>query len=159
MQFEIGIPTILEGDWYELKTRLYALSSQLQKQCRKILIIDTMNSLNPHHFAYNHVRQKDIFNNIYCVRCPKAFDLLARVQSMEGFLEKKRIEAVIVTSLTLIFADNEQREIAPLIHNIMEKLADIAKRHRLVLIIGKSPQADEKVQLACKFLEQMPLVR
>ena len=66
MQFKVGVPMFLNGNWSDVKSKMYALSIYLQKHCTRILIIDTTNSLNPHHPAFDSVIQKKIFKRIYC---------------------------------------------------------------------------------------------
>lgn len=152
MQFKVGVPMLINGQWNNIRTKIYALSGYLQQHCRRILIIDTTNSLNPHHFAYNSVRQQDIFNKIYCVRTPKPYDLWARLQTTENFIKGKGIEALIFTSLTLFFEDAEEGEVRPLLGHILGKIEYLTKKFNLITLIGNSPSENANVILASETL-------
>jgi len=150
---------IVKGEWKSVRTKIYELSGYLQKHCKNILIIDTTNSLNPHHFAYNSARQQDIFNKIYCVRTPKPYDLWARLQTTENFIKIKKVEAMIFPSLTLFFEDSDREEISPLLSHVLDKIRYLTKKYSLVTLIGCSPKDNENTMAAFNALESKMVVK
>jgi len=116
------------------------------------LFIDTANSLNPHHPAYKTVKQKHFFRRIYCVRTPKPYDLWARLNTTENFIKLRRIEVLLISSLTKFFEDSDKEEVIPLLTHIMDKVNYLTKRNNLITIIGNSPHDNENSIIASEIL-------
>ena len=149
---------LVEGNWNEVKSIMHTLSSYLLKHCKRILIIDTTNSLNPHHFAYNTFKQKSIFNRIYCVRTPKPYDLWKRLQTTENFIKLKHVESLLINSLSLVFEESEAEEVKPLLEHILAKINYLTKKYNLITLIGSSPHDNENVMKAYSILQQKLVV-
>jgi hypothetical protein len=152
MQFKVGIPTFIYGEWRNVKTTMHELSIKLQRKSNNILFIDTTNSLNPHHPVYRSETQKHLFKRIYCVRTPKPYDLWSRLSTTENFIKLRRIEVLLISSLTKFFEDAEKQEVIPLLAHIMDKVNYLTKKYNLTTIIGNSPYDDENVIIASDIL-------
>jgi hypothetical protein len=152
MQFKVGRPMFVYGNWKDVKNIMLELSVELQVHCNKILFIDTANSLNPHHPSFNKINQKSILNRIYCVRTPKPYDLWARLSTTESIVKHKKIEALLINSLSLLFEDSEEDEIMPLLNHILGKIDHLARKYNLITLIGNSPYEDKKVMRASNCL-------
>src|SRR3989338_6798291 len=152
MEFKIGEPMFLCGAWSKVRDSLYESSLYFLNNRKKVIFIDTLNNLDPHSKLYRCHLQKQLFRSIYCARSEMPYDLLARLKTSGNFIENKRIKALLVTSLTILFKDSQDNEIAPLLNNILEIICDISKKHDLVTLIGVSPYPDEKVMKAAAIL-------
>jgi len=152
MQLHVGEPTILNGEWNEIRSSFYALSGRLQKHCKSIMIIDTMNGINPHHFSYNYARTQDAFNAIHCVRFSSPYQLWSNMSALEEMIRQKSIDAVIITSLSLPFTREDLEDVVPLLQQIMERIEHMSKCHNLVVVIGNSPSPEDAAERAHQFL-------
>ena len=148
MEFKTGEPMFLCGNWKEVRSIIYSLSIKLQKEYKKILIIDTLNNLNPHNQIYKSHSQRDYFRNIYCVRAEKPYDLLARLKTTDNFIKNKRIGVLLVNPLNLIFEDSNEDEVIPMLNNILEVIYYLTKKHNLVTIIANVPHENENTMKA-----------
>lgn len=57
MRFKVGEPIFLFGQWGKVRDQLYGISVKLQDKNRKILFIDALNVLDPHHEAFCQMQQ------------------------------------------------------------------------------------------------------
>ena len=147
MNLEVGRAIFLCGSIREVTNKLHQLSVRLQGR-GKVLFIDTLNSINPHHNAYSGSFQKLILKNIYCVRAEKPYDLLARLRTSDNFIGSKNIRAMLVNPLNIIFADSSREELAPLLNNIINATEMLTEKHNLITVIGNCPYQDENAMTA-----------
>jgi hypothetical protein len=152
MELKIGEPIYLCGNYKDVRNELFSLSVRLQAKYKKILFIDTLNNLNPHHKAYKSISEKEILRNIFCVRAEKPYDLLARLKTTENFIKNKRIRALLVNPLNIIFEDSHKDEIIPMLNNILEIIYYLTKKFRLVTIIGNISHHNENIMKAAAIL-------
>ena len=152
MEFKLGQPVFICGSYKEVRNELFSLSVKLQSKYRKILFIDTLNNLNPHHSAYKFNLEKEILANIYCVRAEKPYDLLARLKTTENFIKNKRIRVLLVNPLNIIFEDSDKDEVIPMLNNILDVIYYLTKKYSLVTIIGNVPHQNENVMKAAGLL-------
>lgn len=147
MNLEIGRALFLCGSIREVTNKLHHLSARLQGR-GKVLFIDTLNSINPHHKAYSSSLQKSILKNIYCVRAEKPYDLLARLKTSDNFIGSKNIRSMLVNPLNMVFIDSNREEVAPLLNNIINAIEMLTEKHNLVTVIGNCPYQNENAMAA-----------
>ena len=152
MEFKLGETIFICGSYKDVRNELFSLSVKLQSKYKKILFIDTLNNLNPHHQAFKSYSEKEILGNIYCVRTEKPYDLLARLKTTENFIKNKRIRALIVNPLNIIFEDSDKDEIIPMMNNILEVIYYLTKKYSLVTFIGNVPHENENAMKAAALL-------
>ncbi|MEK6984373.1 MAG: hypothetical protein AABX33_07400 [Nanoarchaeota archaeon] len=152
MELTIGEPVFLCGNWKSVRDQMYGLSIKMQNKYRKVLFIDTLNTLNPHHRAFSGSSEKMNFKNIFCVRAEKPYDLLARLKTTGNFIKSKRIGALLINSLNIVFIDSDKDEVIPLLNNILDRVYSLTKKHNLATIIGNSPHENENSMLAAGVL-------
>ena len=152
MQFKVGEPTFICGGWNKVSDRLYQLSVQLQNNRKRVLFIDTLNNLNPHHRFFKCPLQKQYFRNICCVRAEIPYDLLARLKTSDNYIKNNKIGALLVSSLNLLFKDSQEHEVVPLLNNILEKIDELTKKNNIITVIGVSPNPDENTMKAAAVL-------
>ena len=152
MQFKVGEPMFLCGGWNTVRDRLYRFSIDLQKDRKRVLFIDTLNNLNPHHRFFKGPLQKQYFRNISCIRAEIPYDLLARLKTSGNYIKNNRIGALLVNSLNLLFKDSQEHEVVPLLSNILDRIENLTKKHNLMTIIGVSPHPDENTMKAAAVL-------
>ena len=136
MQFKAGEPMLLCGGWNTVRDRLYQLSIDLQKNRKRVLFIDTLNNLNPHHRFFKSPLQKQYFRNISCIRAEIPYDLLARLRTSDNYIKNNKIGALLVNSLNLLFKDSQENEVVPLLNNILEKIDELTKKNNLITVIA-----------------------
>jgi len=152
MELKAGQPVFICGSYRDVRDELFGLSVSLQCRFKKILFIDTINNLNPHHSAYRSYSEKGIFGNIYCVRSEKPYDLLARLKTTENFIKNKRIRALLINPLNIIFEDSDKDEVIPMLNNILDVIYYLTKKYSLVTVIGNVPHENENVMKAAGLL-------
>lgn len=153
MEFKIGEPMFLCGNWKNVRNIMFDLSVRMQNRFRKVLFIDTLNAINPHHKAYAGNLETHYFKNIYCVRTEKPYDLLARLNTTDNFIISKGIGTLLINSLNLLFIDSNNDEIVPVLNNILDRIYYLTKKHKLLTAVGSSPHNNEKAMLvACILL-------
>ncbi len=137
---EKGRMVLVKGTHREVRDRMAELSVELSRTCEKMLFIDTMNSMDPHHPVYRVPDQESLFKRIYCARTPKPYDLLARLRTAKYFIKRNRIGAVLINSLTLLFEDSDEDEVNPVLRQILAELKELTEENGLITIIGSSPR-------------------
>ena len=152
MQFKVGEPMFICGGWNTVRDQLYKLSIDLQKDRKRVLFIDTLNNLNPHHRFFKRPLQRQYFRNISCVRAEIPYDLLARLKTSDNYIKNNKIGALIVSSLNLLFKDSQEYEVIPLLNHILEKIDNLTRKNNLITVIGISPHPDEKTMRAAAIL-------
>jgi len=152
MELKVGELIFLCGNWKNVRDKMYELSVKLQNKYCKILFIDTLNKLNPHHRVFSYNLEKNYFRNIYCVRTEKPYDLLARLNTADNFIKTKNVKVLLVNSLNLLFIDFNKDEVTPVLNNILDRVYYLTKKHNLVTIIGNSPHENENSMLAAGIL-------
>ena len=152
MQFKVGELTFLCGGWNTVRDKLYRLSIDLQKDRKRVLFIDTLNNLNPHHRFFKGPLQRQYFKNICCVRAEIPYDLLARLKTSDNYIRNNKIGTLLVNSLNLLFKDSQGHEVVPLLNNILEKIDELTRKNNLVTVIGVSPHPDENTMRAAAVL-------
>lgn len=140
------------GNWNEVRNLIYALSIKLQKKYRKLLLIDTTNTFNPHHPIYSLHSQREVFRNIYCVRAEKPYDLLARLKTTGNFIKTKRIGALLVNPLSPIFEDSDEDEVIPVLNNILDAISYLTRKYSLVTLIANVPHQSENAMKAASII-------
>jgi hypothetical protein len=158
MQFKKGDRIIINGERRVLKSYIHKIIVNLFAQRKRILIVDTSNSLNHHHPAFNTVKQRLYFDYIYCVRTPMPYDLWARLGSSESFISRKKIDVILFTNLSLLFKEGNKNESLSLANNILKRIDNLTRNHNLVAIIGNSPAHDETANSIFEYLSDQPRV-
>lgn len=155
MELKKGRRVILQGNWRIVRNIIPHLSVEFFHQGEKVLIIDTANSLNPHHSAYNNANQAQYFMNIYCARTPLPYDLWARLKTASSFIKRNEISVLIITSLSLIFRESStSHEIKPLIQNILEQVDFLTQKYNLITLVANSPSDNNKAMKASALLSK-----
>lgn len=155
MEFKFGKPVFLCGSCKDVIDELFELSVKLQAVYKKILFIDTLNRLNPNHYAYKSHKshsQKEILRNIYCVRSEKPYDLLARLKTTGNFIKNQRIRVLLVNPLNVIFEDSEKDEVIPMLNNILDVIYYLTEKFSLITVIGNVPHRNENAMKAAALL-------
>ncbi len=152
MEFKVGEPVFLVGQWKSVSKQLYHTSIKMQSKYRKVLFIDTVNAFNIHDSAFKEPTQREIFQNIWYVRAEIPYDLLKRLKEAESFMKRQRVVALLINSLNLQFEDSQEYEIIPLLNNILEIIRDLTAKHNLVTLIGITPRPNENTQRAFAYL-------
>ncbi len=158
MEFVEGQQLVVIGSSSKLRQLFHYLPVHFFHQGKKVLILDTTNSINPHHKLFNDSFQKSYFEQTYCVRTPLPYDLWARLQATENFIKKKNISVILVTSLSLIFRDVPINETGLLVKNITEKLKELTLKNNLITIIGNSEDDSDSIMEASYLLSKQDKV-
>jgi hypothetical protein len=159
IHFNKGERIILNGERKLLRYMVHQLSVDFYHLGKRILIIDTINSLNPHHPAFDTPFQSQYFDNIYCVRTPLPYDLWARLDTASSFIKNKKITVLLITSLSLLFKEENILEVQSMVFNILKKADSLTKDHNLITIIANSPHKDESVMVAHDILSNQKIVK
>jgi hypothetical protein len=144
----------LHGVRREITNNIHSLAKNFINQNKRVLFIDTINCINPHHKAFQDPNQNIYFNNIFCVRCPMPYDLWARLKTTKNFLKLKKIEVILIPSLSLLFRNANKREIPYIINNILKIISHLTTSQNLITIIGNSPSRDESIMIAFSILNK-----
>ena len=142
MEYEEGIPLIMMGDKVDVRRRIHQLSFHLQYNAKKVLLIDTLNAINPHDKVFKE--HYDALKNVYCVRAENPYDLSARLATASPHIEKKEIKVLLINSLNSLFVDVKPKEIEPLFNIIWLKILELTKRHDLITILGLLTDINEE---------------
>lgn len=143
MQIKVGKPMLINGNMHEVNDAIAELTVKLQKNCDKILLIDTTNSINPHNKAYRTMNQRQVLRNIYCVRVSNAYELWARLSTSEKFIRAHKIEALLINSISHAFEGYDKEEVLPVLGHIIGKIRNFTEKYNLITIIGNSCAHDE----------------
>jgi hypothetical protein len=146
--FLLGQKTIINGERKILRYLLHQLSADYTLQNKRVLIVDTINSLNPHHPVFNTEYQQMYFKQISCVRTPMPYDLWARLETSGSFIRNKHIDVLIITSLSLLFKESPIKEVEPMIFNIFKRIDTLTNKYQLITIIANSQSSDDSAKLA-----------
>ena len=141
MEFEEGKPLVLLGDVRVVRKHIHQLSISMQNGGRKILLVDTLNAINPHDKIYMH--RFDLLRNIYCVRAENPYDLSARLGTASSFIQKQQIRVLLINSINHVFADAHKHEIEPLFNIIWDKIKNLGERYDLQIVLGLSSNLEE----------------
>lgn len=152
MELKIGEPVFLYGNWKNVRDQMYKLTVKLQSKYSKILFIDTLNTLNPHHRAFSSSSDIMNFKNIFCVRTEKPYDLLARLKTTENFIKTKNVKVLLINSLNLFFKDSSSNEVVPVLNHILDKVYYLTSKYNLITVIGSSPHQNENIMKAAAVL-------
>ena len=147
-KLENGEILFLNGNYKEVKNQMAFYSVELSKICEKILFVDTINCINPHHPVYQIPDQEFIFKKIYCVRTPKHYDLLARLNTARHFIKRRNIGALLINSLTLVFEDATEDEVGPILRQILRVVKELTEEFGLYTIVGQTPRDSITVRQA-----------
>lgn len=145
---------VLSGNLLMVINTVRILSLELQKRFKRILVIDTLNCLDPHSIIYNRQQLK----NIYCVRTPNPYDLIARLGTSESFIAKQKIGAILVNSLSNIFEDTTPYEAEALLKHVLRSLEELAAKHKLVVVVGSSPNDEPGAMKVHQLLKERKAV-
>ncbi len=157
MQFKVGEPLHIEGRTKEVMDAMFEMSAELVRQGKTILIIDTLNCLNPYHRAFKTPLQRDLFRKIYCVRSDKPYDLLMRLNTTESFIRDKGIDALLITSLSSPFDHAEKEEVLPLLGHLKKRIAFLTQKYNLMTAVGVSSPHEESSRIAVEALTHRQL--
>ena len=152
MQFKVGEPLSFEGRSKDIRNQMFELSVDLVRQGKTVLIIDTLNCLNPHHRAFKTPMQRELFRKIYCVRSDKPYDLLHRLSTAEPFIRDKKIDALLITSLCAPFAHAQKEEVLPLLAHLKKLIEFLTKKYYLMTAFGTSHLEEETSRMAFEAL-------
>lgn len=133
---------------------MHYLTTSFYRQGKRILIIDTVNSLNLHHVFFNDIHQESYFRDICCVRTPLPYDLWARLGTAGSFIKKRGINVLLITSLSLLFKDSPKHEVIPMVKNILHRIDYLTKKYQLITIIANSIIDNESTIIASQLLSQ-----
>jgi hypothetical protein len=148
----MGKRVILDGERKSVRSVLHQLAASFCLLEKRVLIVDSTNSLNPHHLAFSGLNQRKFFRRIYCVRTPLPYDLWARLKSAGSFIKNRKIDILIIISLSLIFRDGDVKEVKPMIENIFFEMENLNEKFDVSVIVGNSPSSEEIGMLAYNFL-------
>lgn len=152
MEFKRGRVLILNGNPGELNSFIHYLSAKFCRLKERVLFIDTINSLNLHSSYFGGTNQYYCFKNIFCVRTPLPYDLLARLNSSGRFIKKKKIRVLLINSLSIFFKDSSKSEIGPMVKNILNKIKELTRDNQLITVLANSNLNNEQVMIASNFL-------
>ncbi|MBI2631905.1 hypothetical protein HYW75_02795 [Candidatus Pacearchaeota archaeon] len=152
MEFKRGSVLTLNGNPGQLNSVIHYLSAAFCRLKEKVLFIDTINSLNLHSSYFEGINQHYYFKNIYCVRTPLPYDLLARLNSSGRFIKKKKMSVLLINSLSLFFKDSPKRDVEPVMKNILNKIKELTEENQLITILANSQLDNEQVIIASNFL-------
>jgi hypothetical protein len=153
MEFTEGKRIVLTGSRGQMRHVMHYLPTRFYHEGKRVLVVDTINSLNPHHPFFNDQNQENYFDSIYCVRTPLPYDLWARLGTSGKFIKNKKIKVLLITSLSLIFKDMPIEEVEPMLSNILRRIDSLTQRQNLITVIANSPyEEDDSVMLASSIL-------
>src|SRR3990167_6144250 len=141
LQFKVDEPTIVYGYKEDVNIVMDDFAQKLGEHCNRIMFIDTLGGV-----------RKRFDSKVYRLYTDKIYDLWTKLSMCEGFITAKKIEALLINSLTLPFRYADELEVMPVLHHLLRLIDSLSKKYHLVTIVGNSPYENANVTKVSDYL-------